>query len=43
MKGRGKGGGGEVGTAEAMKAAALSMYDKDDVVEWGCSYVLTVV
>ena len=42
MKGRGKGG-GEVGTAEAMKAAALSMYDKDDVVEWGCSYVLTVV
>jgi len=26
-----------------MKAAALSMYDKDDVVEWGCSYVLTVV
>lgn len=38
-----RGGGGEVGTAEAMKAAALSMYDKDDVVEWGCSYVLTVV
>ena len=36
-------GGGGGGTAEAMKAAALSTYGEDDVMECGCSYVLMVV